>query len=331
MIQVLTGERRRRRVHAAGDPADRPPRRAARDAHRRPGHHLPRDRRPRPADPAQRDARRQRAEPGAVDRRGRLPAGRVGDRSVLADRRQPGRDPARLERGHPRVPLGREGDRAGDDLLGAGRLRGDRAAARDAASGCSRRRRQPRQPALRRGRRGDPDGQPDRRREARQPGLPRVLRQRLQRHPRARAVRLGGHPGVGRRTCASIRRDVRPRGHRGGIYPFLRAGDVRGRPRPDRLRRADRHDARPARRLRDVLELRRGRPPLGPRARRHAGGAAQARPAVRAHREGPPLRAAAVRDRRPLRPRPDPGRRPSSSATATGWTTWSSARCRPAR
>ena len=60
----------------------------------------------------------------------------------------------------------------------------------------------------------------------------------------------------------AIRRDVRPRGHRGGIYPFLRGGDVRDRPRPDRLRRAHRHDARPARGLRDLLQLRRGRPPL---------------------------------------------------------------------
>ena len=59
---------------------------------------------------------------------------------------------------------------------------------------------------------------------------------------------------------------------------------VRVRARPDRVRRADRHDARPARRLRDVLQLRRGRPPLGARARRHARGAAQARRPVRADR-----------------------------------------------
>ena len=85
-------------------------------------------------------------------------------------------------------------------------------------------------------------------------------------------------------------------------------GDVRDRPRPDRLRRAHGHDARPARRLRDVLELRRGRAPLRPRAAGHARGAAQARPAVRPDRAGAPVRAAAVRDRRPLRPRPDPGR-----------------------
>ena len=41
----------------------------------------------------------------------RLPPRRVGDRPLLADRRQPGRDPARLQRGHPGVPVGREGDR----------------------------------------------------------------------------------------------------------------------------------------------------------------------------------------------------------------------------
>ena len=88
----------------------------------------------------------------------------------------------------------------------------------------------------------------------------------------------------------------------------MRARDVRDRPRPHRLRRAHRHDARPARGLRDVLELRRGRPPLRADARRHARGAAQARPAVRPHRARAPLRAAPVRDRRALRPRPDAGR-----------------------
>ena len=85
-------------------------------------------------------------------------------------------------------------------------------------------------------------------------------------------------------------------------------GDVRDRPRPDRLRGADRHDARPARGLRDVRELRRGRPPLRARARRHARGAAQARPAVRAPRARAALRPAPVRDRRALRPRADAGR-----------------------
>ena len=104
------------------------------------------------------------------------------------------------------------------------------------------------------------------------------------------------------------RRDVHPRGHRGGIYPLLRAAGLRVRPRPDRLRRPHGHDEGAARDLRDLLELRRGRAPLGPRAPGHARGAAQARPAVRADRRGAAVRAAAVPARHPLRPRADAGR-----------------------
>ena len=63
----------------------------------------------------------------------------------------------------------------------------------------------------------------------------------------------------------AIRRDVRPRGHRGGIYPLM-GGALRLRARPDRLRRSHRHDARATCRVRDVFQLRRGRPPLGSRA-----------------------------------------------------------------
>ena len=188
-----------------------------------------------------------------------------------------------------------------------------------------RRRRQPRQPALRRGRGDDPDRQPHGGREAREPRLPRVLRQRLQRHPRARAVRLGGGAGVDRRSPRAAPRRPPARPPRRHLpVPARRA--VRDRPRPDRVRRAHRHDARPPRGLRDLLELRRGRPPLRARARRHDGGAAQARPAVRPHR----ARAAATR-RGPTRSScsPTTGRRrarPSSSATATGSTSSSSAR-----
>ena len=130
--------------------------------------------------------------------RGGLRPDRVGDGPLVPDRGEPGRHPARLQRGHPGVPLGREGDGQDDRLLGARRLRRDRAAAlirpRDPARG----RREPRQPALRRGRGGDPHGQPDRRREAREPRLPRLLRQRLQRNPLARPVHLGGDPRVDR-------------------------------------------------------------------------------------------------------------------------------------
>ena len=56
----------------------------------------------------------------------------------------------------------------------------------------------------------------------RQPRLPGVLRQRLQRHARARPVRLGDRARVHRGGPRAARRDVRPRGHRGGIYPLMR-------------------------------------------------------------------------------------------------------------
>ncbi len=106
----------------------------------------------------------------------------------------------------------------------------------------------------------------------------------------------------------AIRRDVRPRGHRGGIYPFLRGAMcvivrdlivfgvltdmMRGRPavyatfssydevaHHSGLERADTMEA-----------LRKLDQQFGRIERR------------------PPLRAAPLRDRRPLRPRPDPGR-----------------------
>ena len=94
----------------------------------------------------------------------------------------------------------------------------------------------------------------------------------------------------------------------GRHLPVHARGHVRRRPRPDRLRGALRPDEGEARDLRDLLELRRGRAPLRARARRHARGAPQARRAVRPHRPRASLRAAAVRDRRPLGPRADAGR-----------------------
>ena len=297
---------RRRRVLAARDPADRAPRRR-RDPDRGARHRLPRDRRPRPAGAARRDARRQRPQHGPLDRRGRLPARRVGDRPVVADRREPGGDPARLERGHPRVPLGREGVGPDHDLLLPRRLRRDRAAPRDRDRAAARRRRQPREPALRRGGRDHPDRQPDGRGEAREPRLPRLPRERLQRHPRARAVLLGGRAGAHREHPRRPPRHPPARPPRRHLPAHARRA-LRRRARPDRVRRADRHDAGPPRGLRDVLELRRGRPPLRARARRHDGGAAQARRAVRPDRPRAAVRGASLRDRRPLRPRPDAGR-----------------------
>ncbi len=124
----------------------------------------------------------------------------------------------------------------------------------------------------------------------------------------------------------AARRDVRPARPPGRHLPADARRDVRRRPRPRRLLRAHRHDARPPGRLRDLRELRRGRPPLRARARRHARGAAQARPAVRPHRAGASItRRARTRSWcSPTTARPRA--RPSSSATGTGSTSSSSAR-----
>ena len=170
----------------------------------------------------------------------------------------------------------------------------------------TRRRREPREPALGRGRPRHPHRQPDGRREGCEPRLPRVLRERLQRHAGARPLLLGGHPRVdrgaardppGRPAARPPRRDL----------PVHARRDVRHRARPHRLRRPDRHDEGTARDLRDLLELRRGGPPLRAGAGRHARGAAEARPAVRPDRPRAPLRTPPVRDRRALRSRPDAG------------------------
>ena len=195
-------DERRRHLHVPGRPTNRAPLRRA-GADRRAGDHLPRDRRARSAGPEARDARRKRPGDGELDRAGDAPDRRVGDRLLLADRREPGRDPARLERGHPRVPLGREGDGQADDLLRAGRLRRDRETSRDRDRIARRRWSESRQPALGRGGPPHPHRQPDRGGEGREPGLPRVPRERLQRDARARAAHVGGDPGVGR--CAPAR------------------------------------------------------------------------------------------------------------------------------
>ena len=162
----------------------------------RPRDHLPRDRRARAAGAPAGDAGRERTEHGPLARRRHARADRVGDRPLLADGGEPGRDPARLERRHPRVSLGGQGERPAHGVLGSRRLRAHRARARHGHRPARRRRLEPRQPALGRGRGGDPHRQPHGGREAREPGLPRVLRQRLQRHARARPVRLGGDPRV---------------------------------------------------------------------------------------------------------------------------------------
>ena len=229
----------------------------------------------------------------------------MGDRPFVPDGSVAGGHPARLERRHSRLPLGREGDGDDDGLLGTARLCRDRASPRRSWT-APRRRREPRQPALGRSRSLHPHGEPDGRGEEGESGLPGLPRQRLQRDAGLRAPLLGGRPrdlrleprqAAGRAAAGSPRR----------LLPADAGRDVRLRARPDRLRRPPGHDEGPSRDLRDVLELRRGRASLGPRTVGHARGAAEARPAVRPDRGSPHLRAAAVRARDPLRPRPDAG------------------------
>ena len=104
---------RRRRVHAARRPADRAPPGRREAAPTVPGIiFLEIDGL---ALPVLRDAMRDGSAPndGALGRRGRLPPRRVGARPLLADGREPGGHPARVERGHPGFPVGGEGDRDG--------------------------------------------------------------------------------------------------------------------------------------------------------------------------------------------------------------------------
>ena len=212
---------RRRRVHAQGHSAHREA--AGRDrAHRCARHHLPRDRRAGAARAARRDARRERAVHGEPDLRPRPPAGRVGDGSVISDGSEPGRHPARLQRGHSGLSLGREGDRLDDGLLRARGLCRDRAAPRHRHRAARRRRGQPREPSLRRGGRDDPDREPHRGGEAGQPGLPSLPRERIQRDAGARPVRLGGRAGDHRGDPCSPARCSPPRSPRRDLSAHAR-------------------------------------------------------------------------------------------------------------
>ena len=127
---------RGRRLHPAGGEGHRSPA-GRRDPHIDAGAALPGDRRARPTRAAQRDARRQRPEHGPLDRRGRLSPGRMGARPLLADRREPGRDPARLQRGHPGLSLGGEGDRHADDAARHPTTAPRSSVAMPPATGCS--------------------------------------------------------------------------------------------------------------------------------------------------------------------------------------------------
>ena len=184
-------DQRRRRVQRARDPARRAPARR-RGPHRRPRDHLPRDRRPGAA----------RAPRAMRDGNAPTMARWIADHGYhLAEwetdlSSQTGASQAGILLGsNENIPAFRWVEKetaTTDGLLERRRLRRDRAPALHRHRAAGRRRREPREPALRRGGRGDPHGQPARRREARQPGLPRLPGQRLQRHAAARAVRVGG-------------------------------------------------------------------------------------------------------------------------------------------
>ena len=115
-----------------------------------PGVALPRDRRPRPRRPAAGAGRRHAPRPRRLAAQRLPPAAALGDRLVLADRRLPGGPPARLQRGHARLPLVGEGARRGDRHQPPARRRRARAAPLRRARAAARRRRQPRQHPLRR-------------------------------------------------------------------------------------------------------------------------------------------------------------------------------------
>ena len=172
MVLGDRGHQRRRHLHAARDPADRPPRGRRGTDDRR--HHLPRDRRPRDCPSCA--GRSATATPPTMAR-------------WLADgthqlvewepdlSSQTGASQAGILLGsNEDIPAFRwvekETGRV-DDLLEARRLRRDRAPPRDRHRAAGQRRREPRQPALGRGRRGDPDGQPDAAPRSGQPRLPR--------------------------------------------------------------------------------------------------------------------------------------------------------------
>ena len=87
-------DERRRHVHRARRPANRPPP-GWRGPNRRSRDHLPRDRRARAPGAPARDAGRERTQHGPLDRRRHARADRVGDRPLVPDRSEPGGDPAR--------------------------------------------------------------------------------------------------------------------------------------------------------------------------------------------------------------------------------------------
>ena len=213
---------RRRRVHAARDAPDRAPARRARGRTDTPGIiFLEIDGLALPVlQRAMRDGNAPTMARWVAERR--LPPRGVGDRPLLADRRQPGGDPARLQRRHPRVPLGREGDRDDDGLLrrpadcaeierrhstGVGLLVDGGASRGNLLSGEA-------EDAILTVSRIDDEKQAN-------PGYRAFLANGFN---VTRLLVLYLWEVVLEWTAAARqkRRDVRPRGHRGGIYPFMR-------------------------------------------------------------------------------------------------------------
>ena len=218
-----------------------------------------------------------------------------------------------------------------DDVLGAGRLRRDRAAPRVRARAARERRREPRQPPLRRGRPRDADGRAaSRPRSSANPGYRAFFANGFNVTRVARPLRLGGRARGRRRRAGEAARRAPARPPRRHL-PVPARGHVRRRPRPDRLRRPHRHDEGAARDLRDVLELRRGRAPLRAssaptRWRRCASSTSSS--------AGSSAPAGTRRGRTRSSSSPTTGRRrgrPSSSGTATGSRSSSGGRSTAAR
>ena len=239
-------DERRRHVHAARRPANRPPP-GWRGAKRGSRHHLPRDRRARASGAPQGDAGRQRDQHGPLAL-GRHASPRPSGRPI--SRRRPGASQAGILLGsNDDIPAFRWVDKETGKLTACSnpadcaRIEAERATGIGLLINGGV---EPRQPALGRGRGSHSHRQPHGRREAREPGLSRVLRQRVQRHAIARPVRVGGHPrvdGFAPRDPPRRAPERPPRRH----LPVPAGRDVRDRPRPDRVRRAHGRDARHAR------------------------------------------------------------------------------------
>ena len=228
---------------------------------------------------AARAARRQRARHGALAARGHPPPRALGDRLVLADRSVPGGAAARQQPRHAGLPLVGEGPRPAivtnhprdaQELErrhsdGRGLLHEDGASRANILSGDAPHSMLTMSTVLVRGR-------------------GRLGRDYAAYFARPYAVIAHRRCSPSPTTCASAaRRRARSattcsRGSRAAhVRAGARVGD--GRPaRPAGLRHRRRHDAGPARRLLDLPRLRRGRPPLGHRAPRHARRPAPGRP-----------------------------------------------------